>query len=228
MANSTDYSFVPLLGEFITCTDPDDGVVKPAIIDDSNAFIPVNSVGNGNTPSAVVSSPQGRPGSLKNAIQLISMQSQAFTNYNVTMFFNVPAGARGLPSSRFSAAQILDSANYPLYDASQFMPLFSVLPSFSQFSAEAVGPLDTPFTSPNYLTAPGLSTIQWAYGATIYVPPQLYSTYFTLLNVVPSSLGQYGVIGARFHLSSGEGVEVAVQPNQVFQLVADFSWSAGN
>jgi hypothetical protein len=227
MANSADFSFVPFIGGFVSMVDPDDGITKPAIFDNASAFIPVTNEGNGNTPSALTLSPQGREGSMKNAIQLIARDSLAFETYDVGMFINIPAGARGLPPSRFTSAQLLDSANYPLYDASQFMPLLFAVPTFSQFSEGAVPPLSTPFMAPAPTTVPALNTIELVFGVIGFAPPQLYSTVLPP-TIVTSSLSQYGVIAARLRLIGEPDAEVVVQAGQAFQLVTDFSWSAGN
>jgi hypothetical protein len=227
MANSADFSFVPFIGDFVSMVDPDDGVAKPAIFDNASAFIPVTNEGNGNTPSALTLSPQGREGSMKNAIQLIARDSLAFETYDVGMFVNVPAGARGLPPSRFTAAQLLDSANYPLYDASQFMPLLFASPTFSQFSEAAVPPLSTPFMAPAPTLVPALNTVEMVFGVIGFVPPQLYSTGLPP-TVVASSLGQSGVIAARLRLIGEPDAETVLAVNQALQLVIDFSWSASN
>jgi len=125
MAASTTVSIIPFIGLNTFCTVLDGATTRLAAIT-SDGFIPLNTLGDDD--NSIVSTPQGRTGSLRAVFLLVFDTAQAG---DVIQFaINNPSGVLGLQN----AAQQAYQPN--CYDPSQFYPRCAATPVQSNYTTK--------------------------------------------------------------------------------------------
>lgn len=244
---STDFSYVPLVGEnnialFLDpqLPPPHNTVFYPTVQVTTGGpgdSILKSSTGDGKDPSLISKDPVGRPGSLRTTLLFQVLRGVDVSDGADRLVFNVginiPPGMQGLVPDGLSEAQINDPNNFPIIDPSQFMPRIQGYGTCGPWSPEPnVGGPDQQF--PYEIGGEGEPIpvgISFTGCSQLYVPPQSYGTLEATAGAgVEIQGGPYGILVVALSVSGsdGDGGSVPLAAGTNLVLDVDFSHSISN